>query len=95
MLDLAYDWVARVVYYAVRTTNNQLELYIIPVLDKESHGRLFPYLDHTLTPTTTLQLTMDPTAGYAGHSYPILTNYQIKLLYVNIFPIQAPVLDPV
>ena len=68
MLDLAYDWVARVLYYAVRTANNQLELYSIPVLDKESHGRLFRYLDHTLTPTTTLQLTMDPTAGYVGHS---------------------------
>ncbi len=93
MLDLAYDWVARVLYYAVRTANNQLEFYSIPVLDKESHGRLFPYLDHPLTPTTTLQLTMDPTAGYV-HSYNYSHYYKL-IFNVNIFLIQAPVLDPV
>lgn len=64
MLSLAYDWVARVVYYAVRTTSNQLEFYSIRVLDKDRNALLFPSLDHTLSQTTTLQLTMDPMAGY-------------------------------
>ncbi len=64
MLSLAYDWVARVVYYAVKTTNNQLELYSIPVLDKDSNAQLFPSLDYTLPSNTTFQLTMDPTSGY-------------------------------
>ncbi|XP_064404176.1 proto-oncogene tyrosine-protein kinase ROS-like isoform X2 [Halichondria panicea] len=63
MLSLAYDWVARVVYYAVRTTSNQLEFYSIRVLDKDRNALLFPSLDHTLSQTTTLQLTMDPMAG--------------------------------